>query len=77
MLPKGTNGMRWRLCLELLCRHDVDNSVAINQPFALLLTIADPKRKAPIYDEMMRNLRNRFQTQDLALRTGIRVQSQT
>jgi hypothetical protein len=75
LLPKGVVGKRWRLCLELLCRHGVEQTVASSQPFALLLTIADPERKAPVYDEMIRNLRSRFQTQNLTLRTGVRVQS--
>jgi hypothetical protein len=75
MLAKGVAGKRWRLCLELLCRHWVEQTVASSQPFALLLTIADPERKAPVYDEMIRSLRSRFQTQNLTLRTGVRVQS--
>jgi hypothetical protein len=61
--------------LELLCRHGVEQTVASSQPFALLLTIADPKRTAPVYDEMTRSLRSRFQTQSLTLRTNVRVQS--
>ena len=75
LLPKGITGKRWRLCLELLCRHGVERTVASSQSFALLLTIADPKRKAPVYDEMIRSLRSRFQTQNLTLRSGVRVQS--
>jgi hypothetical protein len=59
----------------LTCRHGVEQTVASSQPFALLLTIADPERKAPVYDEMIRSLRSRFQTQNLTLRTGVRVQS--
>ena len=50
LLPKGVSGKRWRLCLELLCRHRVEQTVASSQRFALLLTIADPERKAPVYD---------------------------
>jgi hypothetical protein len=74
-VEKGSKGRT--VCLELLCCHDIEDSVAINQPFALLLTISDPKRTAPVYDEIVRNLRNRFQTQDLTVRAGIRVQNQT
>lgn len=75
LLSKGITGKRWRLCLELLCRHGVEHTVASSQPFALLLTIADPNQKAPVYDEMIRSLRSRFQTQNLTLRTGVRVHS--
>ncbi len=74
-LRTGVTGKRWRLCVELLCRHGVEETNASTQPFALLLTIADPNHRAPVYDEMMRNLRSRFQTQNLMLRSTVRVQS--
>jgi serine protease AprX len=77
LIPTGVRAKRWRLYVELLSRHGVENTRASNQPFALLLTIADPEHKAPVYDEMIRSLRTRFQTQNLALRTNVRVQSQT
>jgi hypothetical protein len=67
---------RWRLRVELLSRHGVENTRASNQPFALLLTISDPEHRAPVYDEMSRSLRTRFQTQNLTLRASVRVQSQ-
>jgi hypothetical protein len=75
ILANAVPGKRWRLYLELLCRHGVEETVASNQAFALLVTIADPMRKAPVYDEMTRSLRSRFQTQNLSLRAGVRVQS--
>lgn len=77
LIPKGARGKRWRLCVELLCRHGVEGGTASSQPFALLLTISDPEKRAPVYDEMARNLRNRFQTQNLALRPTVRVRPQS
>ncbi|MBI5818677.1 MAG: S8 family peptidase [Verrucomicrobia bacterium] len=76
LMENGVRGKRWRLCVELLCRHGVEENKASNQPFALLLSISDPKKKAPVYDEMVRSLRTRFQTQNLALRPSVRVQRQ-
>ncbi len=73
-ITNGIEGKRWRLYVELLCRHGVEEAKASNQPFALILTIADPERKAPIYDEMARILRTSFQTQNLSIRPSVRVQ---
>jgi serine protease AprX len=72
--PNGVKGKRWRLKVRLLCRHGVETNLAASQPFALILTIADPARRAPVYDEMARSLRTRFQTQNLTLRPTVRVQ---
>jgi len=76
-IPNGVAGKRWRLYVELLCRHGVEETTASNQPFALLLTISDPAKQAPVYDEMVRSLRTRFQTQNLALRPTVRVRPQS
>ncbi|MHA3771639.1 S8 family peptidase [Verrucomicrobiota bacterium sgz303538] len=73
--PMGISGKRWRLYVELLCRHGVEEAKVSNQPFSLLLTIADPQKKAPVYDEMSRNLRTRFQTQNLSIRPSLRLQA--
>jgi serine protease AprX len=74
-LPKGVVGKRWRLVLELLCRHGVEQFDAVAQPFALLLTISDPEKEAPVYDEMSRHLRTRLQTQNLTLRSTVRARA--
>lgn len=73
---KGERGDRWRLKLQLLTRHEVENERAFNpQPFSLILTISDPKHKAPVYDEMAQIIRNRFQSQNLTVRTAARVRA--
>jgi serine protease AprX len=77
LIPSGIVGKRWRLFVELLCRHGVEATKASKQPFALLLTISDPEKKAPVYDEMVRSLRTRFQTQNLALRPNVRIRPQS
>jgi hypothetical protein len=77
MGEKGERGSRWRLKLQLLSRHGIDNGDNLSkpQPFSLVITIADPKRKAPVYDEMAQLLHNRFKAQNLAVRSRARVQS--
>ena len=60
--------------VRLLTRHDIETQEAFRpQPFALIVTLADPEAKAPVYDEMSRIIRNRFKAQNLTLRSGIRV----
>ncbi len=74
---KGERGDSWRLALRLLTRHGVDDQAAFNpQPFSLIITICDPQKTAPVYDEMAQIVRNRFQAQNLTIRSGVRVQSQ-
>jgi len=73
-IPNGVSGKRWRLMVNMLCRHSVENE-ALVQPFGLVLTIADPERKAPVYDEMARILRNRFKSRNLTLRPTIQVRA--
>lgn len=78
MGEKGERGGRWRLKVQLLTRHGIEDEEAYKpQPFALIVTIADPEQKAPVYDEMARHLRNRFKSQNLAVRAAARVQSRS
>jgi hypothetical protein len=75
---KGQKGERWRLKVRLLHRHGIGERLATNpQRFALVLTIADPDKTAPVYDEMAVKIRSRFQAQNLSLRTSLRVQGET
>jgi hypothetical protein len=73
----GERGDRWRLKVQLLTRHGVEarGETPQPQPFSLILTIADPRGRAPVYDEMARSIQSRFQTQNLALRTSARIRS--
>lgn len=74
MGEKGERGLRWRLKLQLLSRHGIDkDDLSKPQPFALIITIGDPLRQAPVYDEMARLLHNRFQAENLAVRASARV----
>jgi hypothetical protein len=68
--PDGERGTRWRLKLQLLSRHGIEKKEANirPQPFSLIITIADPETKAPIYDEMAQVIRNRFQADNLNVR---------
>lgn len=69
----GERGKRWRLTLRLLTRHGIDEEALKSQPFALIVTIADPQRRAPVYDEMAQIVRSRFQAQNIAIRAAARV----
>jgi len=70
----GERGDRWRLMLRLLTRHGVEDEEAFrSQPFSLILTISDPQRTAPVYDEMARTVLNRFQSENLAVRATARI----
>ena len=71
---KGNKGFRWRLKLSLLTRHGIDKEGELEaQPFSLIVTIADPENRAPVYDEMARIVRNQFKAQNLVVRTPVRV----
>jgi serine protease AprX len=75
---KGKEGIRWRLKVSLLTRHGVEAMSSFeSQPFSLILTIADPTKKAPVYDEMARIVRTRFKAQNITLRATARVRSTT
>ena len=76
MGDKGERGLRWRLKLSLLTRHGIDNKETFKpQPFSLIITVADPEKKAPVYDEMSRIVRNRFQSQNLTIRVPTRIRA--
>lgn len=71
---KGERGSRWRLKVQLLTRHGIEDVEADKpQPFSLIVTISDPLKKAPVYDEMARSVLNRFQSQNLAVRAAARI----
>ncbi len=73
----GEKGERWRLMLRLLTRHGVETEDAFRpQPFALIVTISDPKKEVRVYDEMAQIVRTRFQSQNLTLRASSRVRAQ-
>ena len=75
---KGERGDRWRLKLQLLTRHGIDEKVRFKpQPFSLIITISDPEKKARVYDEMAQIVRTRFQAENLTVRAAARVRSST
>ncbi len=72
----GQRGIKWRLMVKLLTRHGVEDHGGFeSQPFSLIITISDPEKKALVYDEMARNVLNRFQSQNLAIRAAARVRA--
>jgi serine protease AprX len=75
MGDKGERGTHWRLMLRLLTRHGAERGEegSRSQPFSLVITIADPLNKAPVYDEMAQIVRTRFQAENLAVRSSVRL----
>lgn len=70
----GEKGTRWRLKVQLLTRHGVELQASFpSQPFSLIVTIADPTGVAPVYDEMARIVRNRFQADNLIVRNTAQI----
>ena len=76
---KGERGSQWRLKVQLLTRHGIgkDAEAYKPQPFSLVLTISDPEKKAPVYDEMAQTVRSRFQAQNLSLRAVARIRNRS
>jgi hypothetical protein len=73
---KGERGDRWRLKLQLLTRHGIEEEDTFRpQPFSLIITISDPEKKARVYDEMAQIVRNRFQAQNLNVRAAARIRA--
>jgi hypothetical protein len=79
MGEKGERGDRWRMKLQLLTRHEDsdDDTMLKPQPFSLIVTIADPLKKASVYDDMAKLVRNRFQSQNLTVRAATRVRTKS
>lgn len=77
MGEKGQRGNRWRLKLQLLTRHQKADVTIKPQPFSLIVTIADPERKADVYDEVSRIVRNKYRAENLAIRQQPRIQPKT
>lgn len=76
--PGGERGDQWRLMVNLLTRHGIeDEQVFKSQPFALIVTIADPEKKAPVYDEISQILRTRYRAENLSVRAATRIQTKT
>jgi len=75
---RGERGNKWRLKVQLLTRHGIEGKDTFKpQPFSLIITIADPEKKAPVYDEMARTVLNRFQAQNLAIRAAARIRGRS
>ncbi|MEK6333934.1 MAG: S8 family peptidase [Acidobacteriota bacterium] len=72
----GERGERWRLRVRLLTRHSGQNRQPSKpQPYCLIVTIADPKKKPGIYDEMIRTVQTRYKTENLVLRAAARLRT--
>lgn len=71
---KGEKGNRWRLKLRLVTRHGIEKNTGFEpQKFSLIVTISDPNKKAPVYDEMARIIRSRFKAENLNIKLAAQV----
>jgi serine protease AprX len=75
-LKTGVTADRWRLKVKLLCRNSTLDLSSFEQSFVLVLSIADPEKRAPVYDEMSRKLRTSYQTQNILVRPQIKVSAE-
>lgn len=74
---RGEAGVKWRLMVRLLTRHGIEASEHLRpQRFAMIVTISDPTRTAPVYNDMAVGIRSRFNVENLALRAVTRIRSQ-
>ncbi len=74
----GERGEKWRLRVKLLTRHNIQNRQPSKpQPYCLIVTIADPQKKAKVYDEMVRIIQARYKTENLVLRAAARIRTKT
>ncbi len=74
----GERGSRWRLMVRLLTRHGIEDEETFKpQPFSLILTISDPGKKVSVYDQMAQTVRNRFEAQNLTIRTAARIRTKS
>lgn len=74
---KGEPGNWWRLKVGLLTRHDVkeDTEPQRPQPFSLIITISDPTKRAPVYNEMAQTVHNQYRAENLSLRATARIRT--
>ena len=71
---RGERGDRWRLKLQLLSRHELkDSGIFKPQKFSLIITISDPNKKAPVYDQMAQIIRTQYQVENLAVRSAVQI----
>ena len=71
-MPKGVTGKTWNLRLSMLSRSNY--TVVAPQKVALIVTMRDPHRKFPVYDETINLMRNiGWITQDLQVEERIRI----
>ena len=71
-IPRGLgNSSQWRLVVDSLCRTDVEFP-AEGIPFAAILSLDDPTKQAPVFDELRQTLRNSG-AQISDIRTALRV----
>lgn len=65
------SGDRWRIVMEMLYRSEAD--VQLPQSAALVVTLFDPERKKPVYDDVVRAINlSGWVTQDLRVTDRIR-----
>ena len=74
LITQGVKGKAWNLQLRLLERHNYKFSKPEPQQVALIVTIRDPNKTAPVYDQVITRMREiGWVTQDLRVEERIRI----
>lgn len=74
LMPRGVKGNIWNLKLRILARHDYKFTKPKPQKVALVVTMRDPNKTAPVYDQTVAKMRQiGWITQDLQVEERIRV----
>ena len=74
LITKGVKGKVWNLQLRLLERHNYKFSKPEPQQVALIVTMRDPNKTAPVYDQAITRMREiGWVTQDLQVEERIRI----
>jgi serine protease AprX len=73
----GERGEKWRLKVKLLTRHGDEQHPSSSQPFSLIITIADPEGKAPVYNEMVQQVQAKYQVENLSVRAAARLRARS
>lgn len=76
LMPKGVKGKTWNLQLSMLERHNYKFTKPEPQQVALIVTMRDPNKMAPVYDQTVTRMREiRWTTQDLQVQERISIRT--
>ncbi len=70
------SGQRWRICMQMHSRAGLGLDVAVPQNIALVVTLFDPKRQKPVYNDVVRAMnQSGWLHQDLQVSERVRIRA--